>query len=288
MKFITLDVETANSDMASICSIGAAIFENGQISSEWYSLLNPEDDFHPINIAVHGIDETMIAGSPTYQEVATTIEQLIGNMVVVTHTQFDRVAMHQAANRWAITPPCCTWLDSAQVARRTWTECAESGYGLADVCKRIGYEFQHHNALEDAKAAGQVLLAAMAETGLDLDGVLKRVRQPIDPKRRSSHGKIRREGAPDGPLFGEVIVFTGGGLGMPRREAADLAAAAGCEVAPGVNKRTTLLVVGDVDAKLLAGHEKSSKHRKAEKLIAEGFPIRIIRATDFRELIAIT
>jgi DNA polymerase-3 subunit epsilon len=45
--------------------------------------------------------------------------------------------------------------------------------------------------------------------------------------------------------------------------------------------------VGDIDVKRLAGHEKSSKHRKAEELMAKGFSIRIIRETDFRELAAI-
>lgn len=285
MKFVAVDVETANADMASICSIGAATFENGQLSSEWYSLVDPNDYFDPVNISIHGIDERMVTGFPTYRGVASAVEQLLADAVVVTHTHFDRIAMHQAANRWAIEPPSCNWLDSARVARRTWAECARSGYGLADLCKRIGYDFQHHNALEDAKAAGYVLLAAMAETGLDLEGVLRRVRQPIDPSSIRSRGAIKREGDPDGLLFGEVVVFTGA-LEIPRREAADLAAAVGCEVAQSVTKATTLLVVGDVDVKRLAGHDKSSKHRKAEALIARGLPIRIIRETDFRELIA--
>jgi DNA polymerase-3 subunit epsilon len=63
-------------------------------------------------------------------------------------------------------------------------------------------------------------------------------------------------------------------------EHADLAAAVGCDVAQGVTKATTLLVVGDMDVKRLAGHDKSSKHRQAEELIAKGLPIRIIRETD--------
>lgn len=285
MKFIAVDVETANADMASICSIGAATFEKGQLSSEWYSLVNPDDYFDPVNVSIHGIDESMVAGALTYRDVASTIEQLLGDAVVVTHTHFDRVAIHQAAHRWTLEPPRCNWLDSAKMARRAWAECARRGYGLSDLCKRIGYEFHHHNALEDAKAAGHVLLAAMAETRLDLEGVLRRVRQPIDPSSVSSGGAIQRESNPNGPLLGEMIVFTGA-LKIPRREAADLAAAVGCKVAQSVTKATTLLVVGDVDVKRLAGHAKSSKHRKAEVLIAKGFPIRIIRETDFRELIA--
>jgi DNA polymerase-3 subunit epsilon len=53
-----------------------------------------------------------------------------------------------------------------------------------------------------------------------------------------------------------------------------------------VSKKTTLLVVGDQDARRLAGQEKSSKHRKAEELVKRGEPIRIITETDFQQLVA--
>ncbi len=56
-------------------------------------------------------------------------------------------------------------------------------------------------------------------------------------------------------------------------------------VANGVNKKTTILVVGNQDVKKIAGHEKSLKHRKAEKLITEGYPIRILQENDFKELV---
>ena len=114
---------------------------------------------------------------------------------------------------------------------------------------------------------------------------LRRVRQPIDSASASYGGAIKREANPNGPLFGEAIVFAGA-LEIPRRDAAGLAAPAGYEAARSVAKKTTQLVVGDKDVKRLAGHVKISKHRKAEELKAEGFPIRIIRETDFRELAA--
>lgn len=285
MNFVAIDVETANADMSSICSIGAVRFENGAVVCEWYSLIDPRDYFDGINVSIHGIDEGMVRGVPTWAEAAETLHAMVQDAVTVTHTHFDRVATHQASSRWAVREPVCRWLDSARVARRAWAECASSGYGLANVCRLIGYEFQHHNALEDAKAAGHVLLAAMETTGLDLDGWLARVAQPIDLAGGSTGAAIRRDGNTDGPLYGEVIVFTGA-LAIPRREAADLAASVGCEVDSGVTKKTTLLVVGDTDVQRLAGHEKSSKHRKAEELVGKGFPIRILRETDFRELVA--
>jgi DNA polymerase-3 subunit epsilon len=52
-----------------------------------------------------------------------------------------------------------------------------------------------------------------------------------------------------------------------------------------VNKKTTLLVVGDQDISRLAGHDKSSKHRKAGDLIGEGQNIRILGESDFLRLL---
>ena len=43
MRFVAVDVETANPDPASICAIGAAAFENGIVTSEWYSLIDPRE-----------------------------------------------------------------------------------------------------------------------------------------------------------------------------------------------------------------------------------------------------
>jgi len=72
---------------------------------------------------------------------------------------------------------------------------------------------------------------------------------------------------------------------MPRREAAHMAAEAGCDVGGNVTKSTTLLIVGDRDVAVLAGHTKSSKHRKAEANIEKGQPIRILRESDFLMLL---
>ena len=161
MKFVAIDVETANADMASICQIGIARCEGGVITDEWTSYVDPEDYFDGVNVSIHGIDESVVQGSPTFAKLADTICSYLEGSVVVCHTHFDRVAMHQAAQRYRVNPPQSIWLDSARVARRTWSECAWKGYGLYNVCKMIGYDFKHHDALEDAKAAAQILIAAM-------------------------------------------------------------------------------------------------------------------------------
>ena len=44
------------------------------------------------------------------------------------------------------------------------------GYGLASICGDLGIAFRHHDAVEDARAAGEIVLRACEHTGLDIDG----------------------------------------------------------------------------------------------------------------------
>lgn len=92
--------------------------------------------------------------------------------------------------------------------------------------------------------------------------------------------KFAQSGLSDGLFAGEKVVFTGT-LQIARQQAASAAASAGCDVADSVTKKTTILVVGDQDLRLTRGQEKSSKHRKAENMIANGATIRIVGETDF-------
>jgi DNA polymerase-3 subunit epsilon len=280
VDFVAIDVETANADLSSICQVGVSSFQNGKPNDQWKSLVNPQDDFDDINVSIHGIDEKAVRSAPNWEKVYPSVHSRLNGKIVVSHTAFDRLALYRACEKGKL-PICeCQWLDSAKVVRRAWPKFAKSGFGLGNVAQEFGINYVPHDALEDARCAGEILLRAMAESGLSLDRWLDRVKQPINP---AHIGPITREGNPDGPLYQEVLVFTGT-LSLPRREAADLASAAGCEVAAGVTKRTTLLVVGDQDIKRLAGYEKSSKQRKAEELIKMGQRIRMLAESDFQRI----
>ncbi len=280
MDFVAIDVETANADMSSICQIGLAYFQEGELCEEWKSYIDPKDFFDEINISIHGIDESIVQGAPQLPEIADTLYRFLDDKITVCHTHFDRVSIRKAFDKYCIRPPDNVWLDSARVARRAWKEFAWGGYGLCNICEKLGYKFNHHDALEDAKAAGYIMLTAMQQSCLDLEGWLNRVNQPISGQVK----KLKLGVNPEGSLYGEVIVFTGV-LELRRAEAADMAAKIGCQVDPGVTKKTTILVVGNQDIKKLVGHEKSSKHRKAEVLILNGQQIRILGESDFKELI---
>jgi DNA polymerase-3 subunit epsilon len=281
MNFVVIDVETANPDLSSICQVGIAPFRDGVLHDSWESLVNPRDDFDPINVSIHGIDEEDVRFAPDWGAIYSKVSLLLEDNVVVSHTAFDRLALLRACEKNNLKYCECRWLDSAKVVRRAWPQFSRSGYGLANVAAEFGIEYKQHDALEDARCAGEILLRAIAETGLTLDLWLERVKQPIDP---SGALPITRNANPSGSLYGEFLVFTGT-LSLSRRQAADAASLAGCEVDANVTRHTTLLVVGDQDIRKLAGHDKSTKHRKAEDLIAKGQSIRILSERDFMRIV---
>jgi DNA polymerase III subunit epsilon len=265
-----------------ICQVGVVAFQDGKLLDSWESLVNPEDYFDEMNVSIHGISERSVRNAPKWISVHEQLAQWLQGQIGVSYTHFDRVALTRASEKNGVLPHLCCWLDAARVVRRTWPAFAQRGYGLANVAMHFNIDFEHHNAREDARAAGEILLRALAETGLSVEQWLERVKQPINPV---AVGPIVRDGNPNGHLYGEKLVFTGA-LSMPRREAADAAAAAGCEIDNGVTKHTTLLVAGDQDICRLHGHEKSNKHRKAEELMAKGQRKRIIGESDFKRLLA--
>lgn len=281
MDFTVIDVETANPNLASICQVGIAVFRDGKLHGSWSSLVNPLDYFDPMNVSVHGIDENMVLSAPSWVEVYKQILPFVTGQIVASHSPFDHIATFRASLKAGVQPFDCYWLDTARVARRAWSEFSRSGYGLKNLAAHFGITFTHHDALEDARAAGEILLRAVAETGSTVAEWCARVNQPLTPKVKAP---IARKACPDGLLVGDVVAFTGA-LSITRSDAADMASAAGCEVGIGVTKHTTLLVVGDQDIERLAGMDRSAKHRKAEGLIAKGQNIRILGESDFLALL---
>ena len=283
LNFNAIDVETANADRESICQIGIVRVQDGKIEDQWQTLINPETWFDLWNIDIHGITQKDVQNSPALPEIRTELRKRLRGSVVISHSSFDRVAFERAMLRYNLEQLQVTWLDSTKIVRRAWPEnYGKSGYGLKNVAKDLGISFRHHDALQDAKALAEIVIQACRSSEIDIDGWLERVKQPIFTTNTKL--TITREGRTSGPLFGEVIVFTGK-LAIKRQEAADLAASAGCMVTGSINNKVTLLVVGTQNMNVLNGYPKSSKHRRAEELVAQGNEIQILSENDFYELI---
>jgi DNA polymerase III subunit epsilon len=197
--FVVVDVETANRDPSTICQIGIVRFVEGAVAERWEQLVDPETDFDQLNSMIHGIGESHVTNAPTFPEVfGACIARLDG--VVVSHTRFDQAALTAAAGRYHLECPAWRWLDSAAVVRCAWPErYGRAGYGLENVAADLGIVYEPHRAVEDAWAAGQVLLQAIAATGRGVSEWLERlgaipasddVTSDPPPKRRGRKKKV--------------------------------------------------------------------------------------------------
>jgi DNA ligase (NAD+) len=87
------------------------------------------------------------------------------------------------------------------------------------------------------------------------------------------------------PLAGKSVVFTGTLALMDRKTAQQKVRACGGKTPSGVTRELDLLVVGDKGSPLLGQGVKSTKHRTADKLIAQGAAIRVLGEREFVALL---
>ena len=174
LTFNAIDVETANSDPSSICQIGIVSVRDGIIKEQLSVLVNPEAQFSEFNVNLHGIDRPKVSRCPALPGLETQLRRWLEGSVLVSHTGFDRRAMNGAMERYGLRPLRARWLDSSMVARRAWPQRYGRRWNLALIASELGIEFRHHDAVEDARAAGEIVLRACGLTGVDIDGWLER------------------------------------------------------------------------------------------------------------------
>lgn len=282
--FVVIDVETANRGRHSICQIGIVGFRDGVECFAEETLVDPLDDFEPFNIAFHGISPARVRGAPSFDRLHNWVGGHLGGRITVAHSSFDQSALRAACGRHGLPEIGCRWLDSISVARQAWPGL--SSYKLGALAKMFDIRFKHHDALEDARTAGLLVVRAMEETGVRVEDWLHR--RPAPPRATAARAfdrapSPRRLATCEGPLSGHVVSMTGD-LSMSRDQMADAIQAAGGAVSVTVTKKTTLLVVGVHEGWGLPRNHRSSKQVKAEAAAAAGQPIRVIDEAQLRTL----
>lgn len=306
MDFISIDFETANAEPNSICSIGMVKTLGSNITEERYYLVRPPDmDFDPFNIAIHGIHPEDVEDQPTFDERWPEIYNFIGNMPLVAHfAQFDMRVLRKTLEHYAIDdypqiPYCCSWV----ISKKMWP--GHKSYKLNLVCDLLGITFEHHNALEDARATALILIQAAKETNsTSIDELSQNLKFRIGslfpggyiPLVQSTDAKSRHGIKPSElipattnfdqghPLFDKVCLFTGTLESMQRREAAQRVVDLGGHFANNFNKTVDYLVCGEQDFTKLRS-DKSSKMQKVEEALAAGQNVEILSELDFIKLL---
>ena len=294
--FNCIDIATANNSWSSICQIGLVVVRSGQIADTWQRLVNPKVDFSSRNVAIHHITADRVRESPELPDIWDALRALTNDRPLVYHSHawFDRHALTQAAEKHRLPRLDVEWVDSTRIVRNTWPDrYGQRGFGLADLSRDFKIDFQHHDALEDARAAASITLEALKDSGTSIREWVQelpspRTRTRTQPEWASSVlGENVKQSSANDQLVGERIVFTGR-LAVSRKEANRAAEEAGGEVHAGVKAATTMLVVGghtEANLNQMKRRSKSSKQLQAERRIAAGQQIEILTEGEFWDLL---
>lgn len=155
-RYVALDFETLESWRASVISIGCVVFENDKIVDEFYSLVCPPsklEEWHCVK--VHGLHYKDVKYSPTFPEVWEKVDKMIGDSPIVAHNIGFEKSCINACNEEFGTNNNYEYIDTLKLSRQHLANMYN--YRLDTVCKRLKVKLKHHhNALDDARACGEV------------------------------------------------------------------------------------------------------------------------------------
>lgn len=157
-SFVAFDVETANAQPYSICSISAVKVENGKITDSITSLIKPPETKFT-NTKVHGITWKMVRTAPTFKEFyESAFHNFIKGYLLVAHNaQFDMGCLLHTAKTERITlDKPLIFADSLQSARYIYRKLPN--HKLDTICAYLNLSLDHHESLSDARACAQIML----------------------------------------------------------------------------------------------------------------------------------
>lgn len=161
MNYTVFDVETANSQRDSICSIGIIRYEDNQIVYEKEILINPETEFNYFNIKIHGIRSADVALSPIFPEVWKEIKCYFENTILVAHNakSMDLCALYRTLERYQLPLENNQYICTMELAKKIFkNDDSVQSYRLDALSQKFNVKLlHHHNALDDTKACFEIL-----------------------------------------------------------------------------------------------------------------------------------
>ncbi|WP_313261967.1 exonuclease domain-containing protein [Sphingobacterium sp.] len=158
--FTTIDFELATAKYNSVCAVGIVDVVDGEIVSEFYSLVQPPQNKYMWQTSrVHGIKPKHTAEAPTFIDLFPSIKELLVSKHMVAHDELlDRSVLKETMNFYnlpfeelGLDP---VWECTSKIYRTLGFERTK----LSICCDLMGVELKHHDALSDARATAELYL----------------------------------------------------------------------------------------------------------------------------------
>lgn len=164
MNFIAIDFETANNYRNSACQIGLVRFEDGREVDSYSSLIKPAKMyFDPrFTMEIHGISYADVQDKPRFPEIWNEhVMPFINKKTVplVAHNaSFDMNVIRGCCSYYGMDVPDLKYFDSLLLSKKAWPDL--ENHRLTSLGSYFGIEYLAHDALEDSRVCGQVVIEA--------------------------------------------------------------------------------------------------------------------------------
>ena len=157
-RITVFDIEVLNQDPASVCAIGIVELLDQQVISTYYSLVKPRNlSYDVYRYKVHKIKTKSLLKERPFQDVWKDIHHYFENTIVVSHDiQGDMMNLRAVLKQNHISYPHLYMSCTNVLAHLVYPDLHK--YNVKELSQMIGFEFQAHHALDDAKACAQILI----------------------------------------------------------------------------------------------------------------------------------
>lgn len=165
-RCIVLDVETTGLSPARgdrVIEIGAVAMVDGEVASEFGTLIHIKKKIHWRAQRIHGITDAMLLGNPPSEEVFSYLHRFISGSAIIAHNaQFD-IGFLKHEFRCIGIPFNPEYHCTLEMSRRLFPKL--TNHKLETVYKHLCGELPHnmhrHRALDDARLTARVWMEMM-------------------------------------------------------------------------------------------------------------------------------
>lgn len=150
--FVCIDLETTGLQPKTdkIIEIGAIRVDEGVITGEWESLVNPERKLEERIVELTGIQDEQLAGAKKISELFPDLLAFLGERPLLGHSvNFDFAFLKRAAAKEKLTFER-QGIDTLKIARKYLKELESRSLGA--LCRHYEIPHKAHRALDDARA----------------------------------------------------------------------------------------------------------------------------------------
>ena len=287
-NYTVIDIETTGHSLYYdyIIELSAAKYRNNELYDTFTTLINCGKNINQFIVELTGISNKMISIAPRFSEVVDDFFDFIGDDYLVGHNvSFDINFINLEASKENNRSLENYFVDTLRLSRRLLKNI--ENHKLTTVAKHFGIDRTIHRGLVDCEVTHRVYQAfkqMVTKEDIDSNGDLVQV------KRAHSYRSYSKDFSSIIPtvdikelqdyldefFFEKNVVITGKLTHFTKSELGQIIVNQGGFFASNITTDTNVLILGNTDYQESIYKSKSTKHLKAEKMIFEGYDIKII------------